>query len=113
MMHFVTRAMSIDDIDGKSHKTELKSSHNCSTNCIKLKSCHDLFMASRAYTHTHTHTHTHTFTNESDFKKPGMHVAGACLGLKMASRFLILISTTDSTSLILATAYPLLAFVMA
>jgi len=30
--HFVTRAMPIDDIDGKSHKTELESSRNHSTN---------------------------------------------------------------------------------
>ena len=27
-----------DDIDSKSYKTELKSSCNCSTNCIKSKS---------------------------------------------------------------------------
>ena len=33
--YFVTRTMPIDDIDDKSHKTELKSSKNYSTNHIK------------------------------------------------------------------------------
>ena len=39
-MHFVTRTMPINEIDGKSHKTELKSSRKYSTNHIKVKSCH-------------------------------------------------------------------------
>ena len=39
-MHFTTRAMLINDIDGKSHKMELKSSRNYSTNHIKSKSRH-------------------------------------------------------------------------
>ena len=34
------KAMPINDIDGKNHKTELKSSHNYSTNCLKSKSHH-------------------------------------------------------------------------
>ena len=62
-MYFVTRATPIDDIDSKSHKTELKSSRNYSTNHTKSKSRHLLFMASgRTHAHTHTHTHTHTCT---------------------------------------------------
>ena len=32
--HFVTRVTPINDIDGKSHKTVLKSSHNYSTNYL-------------------------------------------------------------------------------
>ena len=36
-MHFVTRVMPINEIDGKSYKTEVKSSRNYSTNYIKLK----------------------------------------------------------------------------
>ena len=51
--HFITRATPIDDIDGKNHKTELKSSRKNSTNHTKSKSRHLLFMASGAYTHTH------------------------------------------------------------
>ena len=39
-MHFVTRVTPIDDIDSKSHKTELKSSHNYSTNHLKSKLRH-------------------------------------------------------------------------
>ena len=38
--HFVTRVTPIDDIDGKSHKMELKSSYNYSTNHLKSKSHH-------------------------------------------------------------------------
>ena len=38
--HFVTRVMPIDRINGKSHKTELKSSHNYSAYHLKSKSCH-------------------------------------------------------------------------
>ena len=37
---FVTRATPIVDIDGKNHKTELKSSRYYSTNHIKPKSRH-------------------------------------------------------------------------
>ena len=40
VMHFVTRALPINDIDGKSYKTEVKSSRNYSTNHIKSKSHH-------------------------------------------------------------------------
>ena len=35
--HFVNRARLIDDIDGKSHKTDLKSSRNYLTNHLKSK----------------------------------------------------------------------------
>ena len=38
--HFVIRVMPIDNINSKSDKTELKSSHNYSTNHLKSKSCH-------------------------------------------------------------------------
>ena len=65
-MHFVTRATTIDNIDDKSHKTELKSRRNYSTNHRKCKSCH---LGDRN-THTHTHTHICTCAHESDFKKP-------------------------------------------
>ena len=54
--HFVTRVTPIDEIDGKSHKTELKSSRNYSTNHLKSKSRHWLFIASGMETHTHMHT---------------------------------------------------------
>ena len=72
-MHFVTRATPMDDMNGKSHKMELKYSHDYSTNCIKSKSCHCLFMAQG---HTHTHTDTHTFMDKSDFKKSGTPTCG-------------------------------------
>ena len=39
-MHFVTRTTPINKIDGKSHKTELKSSRNYSTNHTKSKLHH-------------------------------------------------------------------------
>ena len=48
MTHFVTKAM---PINGKSHKTELKSSRNYPTNYIKSKSHHQLFVTSQTYTH--------------------------------------------------------------
>ena len=38
--HFITRAAPIDDIDGKSHKIELKGSRNYSTNPMESKSRH-------------------------------------------------------------------------
>ena len=84
-MHFVFRAMSINDIGGKTHKTELKSSHNYSIIISQNHPTNYVFMASGAYTHTHTHTHTHTQTythtclHESDFKKPAAHRSGAAL----------------------------------
>ena len=74
-MHFITRTTPIDDIDGKSHKTELKSRRNYSTNHINSKSRHLSFMASGAYIHAYTHTLPH----ESDFKKPGTHQAKTVL----------------------------------
>ena len=40
LLYFVTRATPIDDINSKSHKTELKSRYNYSTNRIKSKSRH-------------------------------------------------------------------------
>ena len=51
VMHFVTKATTIDDIDDKSYKTEVKSSRNYSTN---------RYLWPRGYTHTHTHTHANT-----------------------------------------------------
>ena len=69
-MYFIIRATPIDDINDKSHKTELKSSINYSTNHMKSNSCHLLFIALGAY------THTHTFVHESDFKKPGTLACG-------------------------------------
>ena len=54
-MHFVTGTTPIDDIDGKSHKTELNSSHNYSTNRLSLHYVVTyLRMASGGYTCTHT-----------------------------------------------------------
>ena len=52
---FVARVMSINDINSKCHKTELKSSRNYSTNNLQSKSRHLLYMASGGE-HTHTHT---------------------------------------------------------
>ena len=61
--HFVTRVTPIDDIDGKSHKTELKS------NCSKVK-----IMPLVIYGLGGGHTHTSIlWRHESDFKKPRMH----------------------------------------
>ena len=65
--HFITMATPINDIDGKSHKGEMKSGRNYSFNHIKSKSRHKLFMAAGVY----THTYTYTFAHERDFKKPG------------------------------------------
>ena len=59
--HFVTRARPIDDIDGKSHKTKLKSSRNYSTNHFKSNSCHYLYVCGLGGGHTHTHINTHTY----------------------------------------------------
>ena len=39
-MYFVTRVTPFDNINGKSHKMELKSCRNYSTNYLKSKSCH-------------------------------------------------------------------------
>ena len=84
--HFITRAMPIDDIDGKSHKTELKSSHNYSTNCVKSKSHHYLFMALGVY--THTHTHTHTLADKSDYKKPaGRRMPGLAIFITLLTSY--------------------------
>ena len=72
-MHFAIRATPIKSINGKSHKTALKSSQNYS---IKSKSHHQLFKALGAYTHTHTHARAYTSADQSDFKKPGAHAPG-------------------------------------
>ena len=61
--------MPMDDIDSKSNKMEVKSSHNYSTNHIKPKSHHQLFMALGEHTHTHTHTNTHTHAYTRRLKK--------------------------------------------
>ena len=65
--HFIAMATPINDIDGKSHKGEMKSSRNYSINHIKSKSRHKLFMAAEVY----AYTYTYTFAHESDFKKLG------------------------------------------
>ena len=36
-------------------------------------------MRTRIHTHAHTNTHTYEHTNQSNFKKPGVCVAGAFL----------------------------------
>ena len=66
-MHFVTRATLIDDINRKSYKMEVKSSHNYSTNHMKPLVIYGLggvhphtHTPTRMHAHTHTHTHTHT-----------------------------------------------------
>ena len=70
--HFVTSVTPIADIDRKSHKTELESSHDYSTN--HFKSNHTTsYIWHRGWTHTHTHTNTHIlWWHKSDFKKPGV-----------------------------------------
>ena len=54
-MHFVTRVTPIDDIDGKSHKTEPLLFYQS----FKVKIT-PLVIYSLGGGHTHTHTHTHT-----------------------------------------------------
>ena len=71
-MHFVTRAVPIDDIDGKSHKTELKSNHNHST---KLKIM-PLVIYGLASTHTQTHIHDHI---KAISRNQACHAQAACL----------------------------------
>ena len=67
--HFVTRVTPIDDIDVKSHKTELKSSRNYSTyQSFKVKITPLVIYSLGS---GHTHTHTHALPERSDFKKPG------------------------------------------
>ena len=53
----------MDDIDGKSHKTELKSSRNYSNKAKTIP----LVIYGPGGVHTHIHSR-----NESDFKKPGV-----------------------------------------
>ena len=76
MMHFVTKAPPISNIDSKSHIKKLKSSRTC---LIGYISCEWLLIA---WGHTHTHTHI-DFVDENNFKKPGMHRQK--LGLKITS----------------------------
>ena len=61
-MHFVTRATLIDDINGKSHKMELKNSTNYSNNHTKSLNRSTSFYGLGG-------VHTHTYPHESDFKK--------------------------------------------
>ena len=61
-MHLVTRAMPIDDINGKGHKTELKSSHNIQPIVQSLNHA-------TSYLWPRGHTHTYIFTDESDYKQ--------------------------------------------
>ena len=60
-MHFVTRATPVDDIDGKSHKIELKSSRNYSTNYINANS----YLWPQGRSHTYI-----PLAHESNLKKP-------------------------------------------
>ena len=54
--------MPIDDINGKSYKTELKSSSDYSTNNLKsISRCQVIYGLWGVHTHTHAHTHTHTY----------------------------------------------------
>ena len=69
-MHFITRAMPIDDIDARAIK-KLKSSRIYSTDHIT-----NYLWPQGTHIHTHTHSYTHTFAEESDFKKPGTHPSG-------------------------------------
>ena len=81
--HFVTRVTPIDDIDVKSHKTELKSSRNYSTyQSFKVKIT-PLVIYSLGSGHTHTHTHTHC-QNEVISRNQARSAAGAP-GLKTVS----------------------------
>ena len=47
-----TQATPMNYINGKGHKSELKSNGSYLINHTKSKSCHQLYMASEAYTHT-------------------------------------------------------------
>ena len=47
-----TQATPMNYIDGKGHKSELKSNGSYLINHTKSKSCHQLYMASEAYAHT-------------------------------------------------------------
>jgi len=62
---FVTSAMPIDDIDGKCHKTELKSSRNHLTNQVKIT---PLGFYGYGGVHARIDTYTNTFPHESDFR---------------------------------------------
>ena len=59
-MHFVTSTTPIDDIDGKSHKKEMKSTYKAKIPPLVI---YDL-----GGVHTHTYTHIHPCPQESDFK---------------------------------------------
>ena len=74
-MHFVTSTTFIDEIDGKSHKTELKSSHYYSTN--RIKPLVIIYGLKAIHKHTCVHIHTLTFADENDFKKPGARRSAA------------------------------------
>ena len=64
--NFIFKRLHTLAINGKGHKSELKSNRNSLTTNVKSKSRHLLFMASGVGTHTHAHTHactdTHTHT---------------------------------------------------
>ena len=75
--------MPIDDIDGKSYKTKMKSSRNYSTNDIKPKSRHYSYLWPWGRTHTKHTRHKHTnVPHKSDFKKPGARRPRGAPGLK-------------------------------
>ena len=88
-MHFVTRAMPIGDIDGKSHKTEKQP--KLFNQPYKIKTTPLVIYGLRG---VHTHAYTHTFPHQSDFKKPGL----CAPGLKMACTFGGIVAHTSSAS---------------
>ena len=70
--HFVTWVTPIDDINGKSHKMELKSSRRLFNQSFKVKIT-PLVIYGLKGGHTHTHI---LWRYESDFKKPGAPACG-------------------------------------
>ena len=60
-MHFIIRATPIEDIDGKSHKMELKSSQSCKAKIMPLVFYGLRGVHTESWRCTHTHTHTEFF----------------------------------------------------
>ena len=96
-MCILTKATSIQFIDGKCHIKKRKSCKTALSGYYACVSRDLLLMPSGADTHTHTHTHTYTRTcthththththarkhtdvrRRNDFKKPGMRGPAAC-----------------------------------
>ena len=66
-MDFVNRAMPIDDINSKSHKTELKSSRKLFSQSYEVE-----IVPPAIYGLEGVHTHEYAFAHQSGFKKPGV-----------------------------------------